>query len=104
MAKIENNEHRIVQSRTQIWGKAPSSSGTDNSKPIDLISGSVEFNTNDDDMDGQPIENNNISTTGDHFDDFFAPMQTSSVGESANTTTNQNGTQGSQVSEDLIKF
>jgi hypothetical protein len=115
MAKIDNNEHRIVQSRTQIWGKAPSS-GTDNNnnnnQPIDLISGSVDFNTNDNDnkyavTGGQrTTENDNtLSTTGDPFHDFFAQTQFSSVGESTNTTTtNQNGTQESEVSEDLIKF
>jgi hypothetical protein len=115
MAKIDNNEHRIVQSRTQIWGKAPSSSGTDSNKhyqPIDLLSGSVEFNTNNDDDDDvtggqQTTENDNVlSTTGDPFHDFFAPTQFSSVGESGTntTTTNQNGTQESEVSKDLIKF
>jgi hypothetical protein len=100
MAKLEGNEHRQVAARTQIWGKALPGGTTDGSraprdqKAIDLISGSVEFKTNDSDNN-----NTNTKTPADFDFEFFAPAQLTEANQPATYSMKENDS-----TEDLIKF
>jgi hypothetical protein len=72
MEKLGDNEHRIVQPRTQIWGKVEFHQEP---QQVDLLSGIVEFPT----IDGNNqlgVAAKNSSHTETETIDFFAPGKT----------------------------
>jgi hypothetical protein len=99
MKKLENNEHRIVQPRTQIWGKMHHSNHEDQ---VDLISGSAEFgNTTTAQQDDRKLPASNSDGTDTETIDFFAP---SSTGYSDSVFADAKNDKEEEESEDLIKF
>ena len=95
MEKLEDNEHRIVEARTQIWGQA------DREKQAqDLISGSVEFGS----VTRQGTTESTVgkktkSDTETETIDFFSSGAESNVQDSV-----FGSDPGEEPSEDLIKF
>ncbi|KAL3922500.1 MAG: hypothetical protein SGARI_006438 [Bacillariaceae sp.] len=92
--KLEDNEHRIVEARTQIWGKADGQKSAD-----DLISGSVEFGSVKP-ASNNPTKADEKSDKETETIDFFA-----SAAESSKVQESVFGSDpGEEPSEDLIKF
>ena len=100
MEKLEDNEHRIVEARTQIWGKADAQK-----KAQDLISGSVEFgsvtreSTKATTNDKQTARDESNADTETETIDFFSSGAESKVQDSV-----FGSDPGEEPSEDLIKF
>lgn len=97
MRKLEDNEHRIVEARTQIWGKA--GKGGAQQDNIDLISGSVEFQS----TQNAKSNNNDKKNNGNETEtiDFFSGGAESKLQDAVFS---DNHTKEEEPSEDLIKF
>lgn len=102
MEKIEDNVHRIVQPRTQIWGKVASQQ-QGQAPQQDFLSGSSEFATTAQIPQGEAPKiplGKKIDEKETETIDFFAPASSgytdSLFGDSKNEET--------EPSEDLIKF
>lgn len=103
-ANNNSDAHRLVQARTQIWGKSQSSSNP----MVDLISGSVEFQASDDSAidstnDYSWSKNTTHSLPSDDADSFVG-TSTNTGQEAIHNSSNEQIIKEENVSEDLIKF
>jgi len=98
-ASSDSNAHRLVQARTQIWGKSQSSSNP----MVDLISGSVEFQASDDSAMDNTNDYRWSNKTTHSLPSAFVGTSTN-TGQKSIHSSNEQNIKEENVSEDLIKF
>lgn len=97
MEKLDANEHRIVEARSQIWGKMSQNGHQKSSDPVDLISGSADFSSSNSNRG----KNELVGLKGTEMEsvDCFDSGSTGNAGSSPFTSENND-----EPSEDLIQL
>lgn len=97
----DKDVYRIVEARTQMWGKTSGAVGSD-AEPIDLLSGSVEFVTPSDESSGK----NQMSTSSSakFANDFNLAAASAPFANDSNGRVDKNTKDTNRSNEDLIQF